>query len=107
MNDSPVGPGVSLDEASRIVASSTAVGAGLVWLLREKLAIWVKNQTHRRLDRIEADVESIDARLAARVSSEAGRDAAFASLHAEVTQGFARTTRAMERIEDRINGKPT
>jgi len=51
---------MDLKEMGEVVGATAAIGGGLLWLFREKMREWVKEQTRERWQRVEARTTKLE-----------------------------------------------
>jgi methyl-accepting chemotaxis protein len=82
----------SLQELAATTTAATVVGTAILWLVREKIARWVKATVHPRFNAVEARATAVEAR-----ASVLERN------HSNHESELMRVAEAMERTSENMN----
>lgn len=89
-----------LVKVGETVAATTTVGAGLLWVFREKMAAWVRRQTRGSLEELNKRTTSLEGRMDGVERDHAIAVQSFAQAAAAITDGMNRMTTQVERMAE-------
>ncbi len=92
------------ETAASVGIGVSVVGGGLIWLLREKIAKWVRSVMDPKVRAIDAALEKIEKRMG-KVEGEVSDTETAVKLIAKSIEGigesFRRATEALQRVDER------
>jgi uncharacterized protein YukE len=89
-----------LIKVGETVAATSTVGAGLLWVFREKVSTWVKRQTRGQLEGLGKRTDSLEARMDGVEHRHDMVEQSFAKAATALAEGMARLTTQVERIAE-------
>ena len=89
---------LKMEDVAATTAATTAVGGGIMWLVREKLATWVRRVNAPVTNR----VEGLERRMTARETHDEVQAAVLENIQTNMGDGFARITRSLEKLDERL-----
>lgn len=92
---------MDIEELGTTVASTTTVGAGLLWLFREKVSAWVRGLTGARLKSMEDRMSKLEKDHANHEGELMRIAESMERTSDNMSQSFTRLTTAIEKIVDK------